>query len=145
MSGDALEIVVVEDNPNDVELALRALRKYKLGNRIVVLRDGAEAIEFFFGAGVDREHFRVPRVVLLDLNLPKVDGLAVLRRLKADEQTQAIPIVMLTSSREEKDVIESYRLGVNSYIVKPVDFAQFSEAVRQMGAYWVLLNEPPRA
>jgi two-component system response regulator len=147
MTDNIVEILLVEDNANDVELALRALKKNNLTNRIHVVRDGAEALEFILctGAYEGRSHetSRQPKVILLDLKLPKVDGLEVLRRIKSDEKTRAIPVVMMTSSREERDVVESYRLGVNSYIVKPVDFDQFSEAVRQLGMYWVLLNNPP--
>ena len=145
MTGDEVEILLVEDDPNDVELTLHALRHNNLTNRIYVTRDGAEALDYIFatGAYVGRPT-RQPRVILLDLKLPLVDGLEVLQRLKGDPHTRAIPVVVLTSSREERDVVESYRLGVNSYIVKPVDFEQFTEAVRQMGLYWVLLNEPPR-
>lgn len=140
-----VEILLVEDNPNDVELALHALAKHHLVNRIQVVRDGAEALEFVFctGAYAQRAGENSPRVILLDLKLPKVDGLEVLRQIKADERTCAIPVVVLTSSREEPDIAESYRLGVNSYIVKPVDFEQFTEAVRQLGLYWLLLNQPP--
>jgi two-component system response regulator len=140
-----VEILLVEDNPSDVELALHALAKHHLANRIQVVRDGAEALEFVFctGAYAQRANENSPRVILLDLKLPKVDGLEVLRQIKADERTRAIPVVVLTSSREEPDIAESYRLGVNSYIVKPVDFEQFTEAVRQLGLYWLLLNEPP--
>jgi two-component system response regulator len=138
------EILLVEDNPNDVELALHALTKHNVSNRILVVRDGAEALEYLFRtgryAGLDAGP---PRVVLLDLKLPKVDGLEVLRQVKADERTRAIPVVVLTTSQEEPDIEESYRLGVNSYIVKPVDFRQFTEAVRQLGLYWLLLNERP--
>jgi two-component system response regulator len=147
MTDDMVEILLVEDNPNDVELALRALKKNHLANRIHVVRDGAEALEFIFGTGAyksrSNQGYGQPKVILLDLKLPKVDGLEVLRRLKGDERTRSIPVVMMTSSREERDVVESYRLGVNSYIVKPVDFDQFTEAVRQLGMYWVLLNNPP--
>ncbi len=140
-----IEILLVEDNPNDVELALHALKKNNLTNRIEVVRDGEEALEFIFGKGVnsDLPNEQRPKVILLDLKLPKVDGLEVLKRLKSDPQTRSIPVVMLTSSREERDIIESYRLGVNSYIVKPVDFEQFTEAVRQLGLYWLLMNQPP--
>ncbi len=143
---NAVEILLVEDNPNDVELTLHALRKNNLANRIEVVRDGAEALDFIFctGAYARRKIEQAPKVILLDLKLPKVDGLEVLRRVKADPRTRAIPVVVLTSSREERDIVESYRLGVNSYIVKPVDFQQFSEAVHQVELYWLLVNEPPR-
>jgi CheY-like chemotaxis protein len=147
MTDNTVEILLVEDNPNDVELALRALKKNHLANRIHVVRDGAEALEFIFCTGEyetrQKENCRQPKVILLDLKLPKVDGLEVLRRLKGDEQTRSIPVVMMTSSREERDVVESYRLGVNSYIVKPVDFDQFTVAVHQLGMYWLLINNPP--
>ena len=140
-----MEILLVEDNPNDVELALHALRKYKVANHVQVLRDGAEALDYLFGAGsYAGQHTVTPRVILLDLKLPKVDGLEVLKKLKSDARTRMIPVVVLTSSREEKDMVESYQLGVNSYIVKPVDFSQFTEAVRQLGMYWLLLNEQPK-
>ena len=145
MADSAVEILLVEDNPNDVELTLRVLKKNNISNRLHVVRDGAEALEFIFctGAYADRDIKNGPKVVLLDLKLPKVDGLEVLRQIKADPRTKTIPVVVLTSSREERDVVQSYHLGVNSYIVKPVDFEQFTEAVRQFGLYWLLLNEPP--
>jgi CheY-like chemotaxis protein len=141
-----VEILLVEDNPNDEELTLRALRKHNLANRVHVVRDGAEALEFIFatGAYTDRKVENGPKVILLDLKLPKVDGLEVLRRVKSDERTRATPVVVLTSSREERDVVESYKLGVNSYMVKPVDFDKFIQAVSQLGLYWLLLNQPPR-
>ncbi|HKA55666.1 MAG TPA: response regulator [Candidatus Binatia bacterium] len=141
---DGVEILLVEDNPSDVELALHALKRHHLANHIEVVRDGAEALDFIFctGAYAQRNAQDNPRVILLDLKLPKVDGLEVLQRVKSDARTRMIPVVILTSSREERDVIESYRLGVNSYIVKPVDFEQFTEAVRQLGLYWLLLNNP---
>ena len=141
-----LEILLVEDNPNDVELAVHALKKHNLANRIQVVRDGAEALDFLFARGAfsHRDINQIPRVVLLDLKLPKVDGLEVLRQVKADPRTRKVPVVILTSSREERDVVESYNLGVNSYILKPVDFQQFTEAVRTIGLYWLLLNEPPK-
>jgi two-component system, response regulator len=146
MSNGPLEILLVEDNPNDLELALHALRTNKLSNQIQVARDGAEALDYLFceGSFVERRIEDRPRVILLDLKLPKVDGLEVLSRIKADPRTQSIPVVVLTSSRQDRDLVESYHLGVNSYIVKPVDFDQFVEAVRQLGLYWILLNEAPR-
>jgi len=142
---NAVEILLVEDNPQDLELALRALRKANLTNRIEVARDGAEAIDFIFcqGAHAGRRIEDIPRVVLLDLKLPKIDGLEVLRRIKSDPRTKVIPVVVLTSSKEQKDVVESYQLGVNSYIVKPVNFERFAGAVQQLNMYWLLLNEPP--
>ena len=145
MMVNSVEILLVEDNPNDLELALHALKKNNLTNHIQVVRDGAEALDFLFGSGAfaGREINHTPKVILLDLKLPKVDGMEVLKRIKADERTHSIPVVVLTSSREERDIVESYRLGVNSYITKPVDFEQFTEAVRQLGLYWLLLNQPP--
>ena len=147
MNTRPVEILLVEDNPSDAELALYALKKHNLANYIHIVRDGAEALDFIFCAGdyAGRRITDNPKVILLDLKLPKVDGLEVLRRIKADPRTRATPVVALTSSREERDIVESYRLGVNSYIVKPVDFEQFAEAVRQLGLYWVLLNQPPPA
>lgn len=146
MTINGVEILLVEDNPDDVELTLRAFSKHHLTNRIHVVRDGAEALEFLFATGryADRSTVDVPKAILLDLKLPLIGGLEVLRRIKADERTSRIPVVVLTSSKEEPDIIESYELGVNSYIVKPVDFQQFTEAVRQLGLYWLLLNQPPR-
>jgi two-component system, response regulator len=146
MNDGPVEILLVEDNPNDVELALHALQKNKLSNRIHVVRDGAEALDFIFGTGPYADHSvaDLPKVILLDLKLPKVDGLEVLKRIKADPRTRMIPVVVLTSSAEESDIVASYQLGVNSYIVKPIDFQQFTEAVRQLGLYWLLLNQPPR-
>ncbi len=140
-----VEILLVEDNPNDVELTLHAFKKNNLANRIHVVRDGAEALDFIFaqGAYTARSIKDGPKVVLLDIKLPKVDGLEVLRRIKGDPRTLKIPVVVLTSSREERDVVASYQLGVNSYIVKPVDFDRFTEAVLQLGLYWVLLNQSP--
>ena len=145
MTENAIEILLVEDNPDDVELTLRALKKQNISNRIEVVRDGAEALDFIFCTGQyeHRSMENAPKLVLLDLKLPRVDGLEVLEKMKTDPRTKAIPVVVLTSSREERDIVESYKLGVNSYITKPVDFEQFSESVRQLGLYWLLLNEPP--
>lgn len=141
---DIVQILLVEDNPNDVELTLRALKKsHRLTNNIEVARDGAEALDFLFctGAYAQRDPEDGPQVILLDLELPKVDGMEVLRRVKADPRTRMIPVVVLTSSRQDRDIIESYQLGVNSYITKPVDFEQFTQAVQQLGFYWLLLNQ----
>ncbi len=139
------DILLVEDNPDDVELTLRALKKNNVTNRIAVVRDGAEALDYLFAIGryADRSPSAPPKVVLLDLKLPLISGIEVLRRCRADAQLHRIPIVVLTSSREEPDIQTCYDLGVNSYIVKPVDFQQFTDAVRQAGLYWLLLNEPP--
>ncbi len=138
-------ILLVEDNPNDVKLALHALKKQNITNHVEVVRDGAEALDYIFRTGEfkDRPEGHNPRLILLDLKLPKIDGLEVLKRIKENPDTRKIPVVVLTSSREERDIVESYSLGTNSYIVKPVDFEQFSEAVRQLGFYWLLLNESP--
>jgi len=139
MHPNGIEILLVEDNANDAELTLRALKQRNLANQVHVCRDGAEAIDFFAdGAGP------VPKVVLLDLKLPKIDGLEVLRRLKEDHRTRSIPIVVLTSSREEPDIERAYALGANSYIVKPVNFEAFAKAVSDVGLYWLLLNHPPQ-
>jgi two-component system response regulator len=146
-SESIIELVLVEDNPQDLELVLRALKKANISNTIHVARDGAEALEFIFceGAHSGRAISDVPKVVLLDLKLPKVDGLEVIRRMKSDPRTSFIPIVVLTSSREQQDVVKSYKLGVNSYIVKPVNFESFATAVRDLGLYWLLMNQPPPA
>jgi CheY-like chemotaxis protein len=143
---NAVELLLVEDNPDDLELALRSLRKAKLANHIHVARDGAEALDFIFCEGTHstRKITDTPRVILLDLKLPKIDGLEVLRRVKGDPRTKTIPVVVLTSSKEQSDIVESYGLGVNSYIVKPVNFERFAEAVGQLGLYWVLLNQSPQ-
>src|SRR2546422_9118757 len=147
MRENPVEILLVEDNPDDVELTLHAFQKHNLANRVHVARDGAEALDFLFrtGAYKDRRIEDSPHVVLLDLKLPKVDGLEVLQRMKEDPRTQMIPVVVLTSSREDRDIAESYQLGVNSYIVNPENFEQFTEAVRQLGLYWLLMNQPPPA
>lgn len=146
MTDSEIEILLVEDNPDDLEMALRALRKAHLANHIQVARDGAEALEFVFGTGTHagRKVESGPRVILLDLKLPKIDGLEVLRRVKTDPRTKMIPVVVLTSSKEQPDVAECYNLGVNSYIVKPVNFESFAKAVADLGMYWLLLNHPPR-
>jgi len=145
MKANEVEILLVEDNPTDAELTLRALKKNNLANKVHVVTDGAEALEFIFATGAyeGRDINHRPRVILLDLKLPKVDGLEVLRKIKSDERTTNIPVVVLTSSKEEKDRVESYKLGVNSYIAKPVDFNQFTKAVQELGLYWLLLNELP--
>ena len=144
MDNDLVEILLVEDNPNDVELTLHALKKSHLTNRIHVVRDGEEAIKFFFDNPNNDPNRKIPgpKVVLLDLKLPKVDGMEVLKRLKNDPATKSIPVVVLTSSNEDRDILETYKLGVNSYIVKPVDFAKFVEAMRTLGMYWLMLNRP---
>ena len=138
-------ILLVEDNPDDVELTLLAFKNSNIKNEIVMVRDGAEALDYLFGTGTyaGRDADIMPAVILLDLRLPKIDGLEVLRRLRADARTKLLPVVILTSSKEEKDLINGYKLGANSYIRKPVDFVQFSEAVRQLGLYWLIINEPP--
>jgi len=138
-------ILLVEDNPDDAELTLRALRQYNLKNEITVVHDGAEALDYLFtkGAYADRDTSTMPTVIILDLKLPKVDGLEVLQRMRADERTKLVPVVILTSSKEEQDMVNSYKLGANSYVRKPVDFNQFLEAARQLGLYWLVINEPP--
>ena len=138
-------ILLVEDNPDDEALTLRALKKSHIGNEVFVVRDGAEALDFLFctGAYADRGPHDMPQMILLDLKLPKVDGLEVLRRIRADERTCLLAVVILTSSNEEQDLLEGYKNGANSYIRKPVDFNQFAEAIRQLGLYWLVLNEPP--
>jgi len=136
----------VEDNPDDIELTLRAFKRNAISNEVVVKRDGAEALDFFFGKeGIaDKGDDGLPAIILLDLKLPKIDGLEVLKRIKTDRRTKLIPVVVLTSSKEQADVIDGYKLGCNSYIHKPVDFNQFAEIVRQLGLYWLVLNEAPR-
>ena len=142
---NVVEILLVEDSPQDVELALRALKKANLANHIHVASDGVEALDFIFGKGeyTGRNLNHGPKVILLDLKLPKIDGLEVLRRIKGDPRTRVIPVVVLTSSKEQRDVVESYKLGVNSYIVKPVNFESFAAAVHDLGMYWLLLNQAP--
>ncbi len=138
-------ILLVEDNPDDEALTLRALKKNNIMNEVVVARDGVQALDYLFGTGAHagRDTSMQPQVVLLDLKLPKVDGLEVLRRLRADKRTSLLPVVILTTSKEERDLTDGYRLGANSYIQKPVEFGGFSEAVRQLGMYWLLLNQAP--
>jgi len=142
---DPVEILLVEDNPTDAELTIRALKENKLANKLVWVKDGAEALDFLFATGAysSRKVENGPKVVLLDLRLPKVDGLEVLRRIKADERTKLIPVVALTSSSEDRDVVECYKLGVNSYIGKPVEFDAFVKIVAELGLYWLLVNQPP--
>lgn len=145
MMAQAAEILLVEDNANDVELTLYALRQEKLANQIVVARDGEEALDFLFQKGAHAKTALAPqlKLILLDLKLPKVDGLEVLRQIKAEERTKHIPVVILTSSKEERDVVNGYKLGVNSYIQKPVDFDQFRDVVKKAGLYWMIINQPP--
>jgi len=146
MNDQNIEVLIVEDNPDDLDMTLRALSKAHLANRIKVARDGAEALDFIFGTSPHNgcNANGVPKVILLDLKLPKIDGLEVLRRVKADARTKAIPVVVLTSSKEQPDVAECYNLGVNSYIVKPVNFERFASTVAELGMYWLLLNHPPQ-
>jgi two-component system response regulator len=138
MVRSAVEILLVEDSANDAELAIRALKKNNLTNNLLHLEDGKEALDFLYD-----EKNEMPKLILLDLKMPKVDGIEVLRKLKSDERKRMIPIVVLTSSKEERDIVESYKLGVNAYIVKPVDFEQFVKAVSQIGLFWLILNQPP--
>jgi two-component system response regulator len=146
MIDNGVEILLVEDNPNDEMLALRAFEKQKIANKVHVVRDGAEALEYIFCTGVHAHRsIENPKMILLDLKLPLVDGIEVLRQVRADSRTRLIPVVVLTSSAEERDVVETYQLGVNSYIVKPVDFEQFNEVVRHLGYYWLLLNRQPNS
>lgn len=145
MNQSIVEILLIEDNPNDVELTLRALKKSNLANNIHVAKDGAEALDFIFsnGAHAGRDISQKPKIILLDLKLPKIDGLEVLQRLKSDERTKSIPVVVLTSSREEQDLVKSYKFGANSFITKPVDFNNFVKSITDLGLYWLLLNQPP--
>ncbi len=146
MNEKGIEILLVEDNPNDEMLAMHAFKKHDLAHKVHVVRDGAEALEFVFCTGEYAErHFENPKVILLDKKLPRVDGIEVLRQIRADPRTHLIPVVMLTSSAEDRDVFESYQLGVNSYIVKPVDFEQFGEIARRLGSYWLLINKTSEA
>ena len=140
-----VEILLVEDNPGDAELIIRALRKVNLANHLIHVKDGEEALEFIFatGAFTGREKKNMPKVILLDIKMPKVDGIEVLRQIKANSETKRIPVVIMTSSKEEQDIIRSYELGVNSFVVKPVEFNDFAKAVSELGLYWVLINQPP--
>lgn len=137
--GIMAEILLVEDNPNDAELAIRTLKKNNLANNLVHLEDGQEALDYLFD-----ENNEMPKLILMDVKMPRVDGIEVLRKLKSDEKRKVIPVVMLTSSKEDKDIIEAYNLGVNAYIVKPVDFDQFVKVVTQLGFFWMILNQPPK-
>jgi two-component system response regulator len=137
---NAVEVLLIEDNPDDAGLTIRALKKHNLANNLLHLHDGEEALNFLFKSKLTG----IPKVILLDLKMPKVDGIEVLRRLKSDEQKKIIPVVVLTSSKEERDIVESYRLGVNAYIVKPVDFDKFVKAISEIGFFWLLLNQPPK-
>ena len=139
-----VEILLVEDNPRDIELTVRTLKKHNLANKLHVVKDGAEALDFIFatGAYADRKIENAPKVILLDLKLPKVDGLEVLRKIRSDERTKYIPVVVVTSSQEERDIVQSYKLGANSFVTKPVEFENFAQAVAELGLYWLLLNKP---
>jgi CheY-like chemotaxis protein len=145
MTVNTKTILLVEDNPDDEALAIRAFKRHHIGNEIIVAHDGVEALDYLFGTGTyaERDLNVKPTVVLLDLKLPRLDGIEVLRRIRTDERTKLMPVVVLTTSSEEQDMLDSYSLGCNSYIRKPVDFLQFSEAIRQLGMYWLLMNEPP--
>ena len=138
--GDAVEILLIEDNPDDAGLTIHALKKHNLANSLLHLQDGEEALKYLFSP----EMKQIPKVILLDLKMPKVDGIEVLKKLKADETKRIIPVVVLTSSKEERDILESYKLGVNAYIVKPVDFDKFVKAISEIGFFWLLLNQPPK-
>ncbi|MCK9150629.1 response regulator [Methanobacterium alcaliphilum] len=145
MGMEEIEILLVEDNPTDAELTMRALKRRNLANQVVWVKDGAEALDFIFATG-DFSHRNpedLPKLILLDLRMPKVDGLEVLQRIKAEENTRKIPVVVLTSSKEDRDIVESYKLGVNSYVSKPVEFDEFIDAVSTLGFYWMLINNPP--
>lgn len=141
-----VEIVIVDDNPNDAELMLHSLRKYLLANNLIVLEDGEQALDFIFCRGQysERDINKSPKVIFLDLKLPKVDGLDVLKQVKSNEQTRKIPVIIVSSSKEDSDIVKAYKLGANSYIVKPIDFIKFRETINQLGSYWLVINEKPR-
>jgi len=143
---DEVEILLVEDNKNDAELIIRTLRKINLANNLVHVKDGAEALDFLFAREqfAGREKKIIPRIIMLDIKMPRVDGMEVLRQIRAHEDTKYIPVVIMTSSKEEQDIIKGYQLGVNSFVVKPIDFKEFAKAVSELGMYWVLTNQPPR-
>jgi two-component system response regulator len=143
---EKIDVLLVEDNPSDAELTIKALRKNKIINALLHLQDGEDALEYIFATGkyADRNMGDIPKIILLDLKMPKVDGLEVLTKIKSDQRTKIIPVVLLTSSKEEKDIVNSYKLGVNSYIVKPVEFDTFVKAVSDLGLYWLLVNQPPK-
>lgn len=145
MGMEEVEILLVEDNPTDAELTMRALKRKNMANQVVWVKDGAEALDFIFATGVysNRNPEDLPKLILLDLRMPKVDGLEVLQKIKAEEKTRQIPVVVLTSSNEDRDIVESYKLGVNSYVSKPVEFDEFIDAVSTLGFYWMLINNPP--
>lgn len=145
MGMEEVEILLVEDNPTDAELTMRALKRKNMANQVVWVKDGAEALDFIFATGTysDRNPEDLPKLILLDLRMPKVDGLEVLQKIKAEEVTRQIPVVVLTSSKEDRDIVESYKLGVNSYVSKPVEFDEFIDAVSTLGFYWMLINNPP--
>src|SRR5713101_6705254 len=147
MAQEEIEILLADDSPSDVELTVRELRRHKLANHIQVAEDGQEALDFIFCRGPfkDRSFAQPPRVILLDLKMPKVDGIEVLRAIRSDERTKAIPVVILTSSKEQRDVIDGYKLGVNAYVQKPVDFDDFRNAIARVGLFWLAVNEPPPA
>ena len=145
MRNHTIEILLVEDNSDDAELTIRALRKVNMANKLVHVKDGAEALDLLFGLGKykDEASFELPKVILLDIKMPKIDGIEVLRQIKANDLTKNIPVVIMTSSKEQQDIITSYNLGVNSYVVKPVEFQNFAKAVSDLGMYWLLINETP--
>ena len=145
MNAAQIDILLIEDNPDEADLAIRSLKKHNLANNLVHIDDGAEALDYIFSNGkyAGNDFINSPKLILLDLKLPKVDGLEILRQIKTDEKRKTIPVVVLTSSKEDKDIVESYKLGVNSYVVKPINFDSFSKAIGELGLYWLVLNQPP--